>query len=203
MTDAAVIASKDALRREALDRRAALDPQTRIEGSLVLLDHLDSLDLPAGAVVSGFWPIRDEIDPRPLMHAIRQRGHRLCLPVVRHPRMIFRELSPETKLVAAGFGTTEPSEASAELRPDVLLVPLAAFDRRGHRIGYGKGHYDRAIAKLEEAGPRILIGIAFSVQEVQAVPDEPHDMPLGRVLTEAGPIICAGQAGPAASTDTN
>ncbi|AXS41807.1 5-formyltetrahydrofolate cyclo-ligase [Breoghania sp. L-A4] len=203
MTDAAVIASKDALRREALGRRGALGPQVRIEGSLALMDHLDSLDLPQGAIVSGFWPIFDEIDPRPLMHAIGQRGHRLCLPVVRQPHMIFRELSPETELVPAGFGTSEPSEASEELQPDVLLVPLAAFDRRGNRIGYGKGHYDKAIAKLEEAGPRVLIGIAFSVQEVQAVPDEPHDKPLGRVLTEAGLITCSGQKDLSASTDTN
>lgn len=193
MTDAAAIDAKDALRREALGRRGAIDPQARIEGSLALLECLDALDLPAGAVVSGFWPIFDEIDPRPLMHAIRQRGHRLCLPIVRHPHMIFRELSPETELVSAGFGTSEPSEASEELKPDVLLVPLAAFDRRGHRIGYGKGHYDRTIAALEKDKSLVLIGVAFSVQEVAGVPDEAHDKPLGRVLTEAGLIMCSGK----------
>lgn len=202
MTDAAAIDAKDALRRDAkeelrqtaLQRRGTIPPQARIEGSLALLDHIDALDLPAGAIVSGFWPIRDEIDPRPLMHALKMRGHRLCLPIVQRPHMIFRELLPDTELVSAGFGTTEPAEASEELKPDVLLVPLAAFDRRGHRIGYGAGHYDRTIAALEIDKPLVLIGVAFSVQEVANVPDEAHDKPLGHVLCETGLITC---------TDTN
>lgn len=193
MTDVSVIAAKDALRREALARRGAIDPLARIEGSLALLDHIGAQDLPAGAVVSGFWPIRDEIDPRPLMAALRTRGHRLCLPIVQRPTMIFREVLPGTELVPAGFGTAEPGPDAAELKPDVMLVPLAAFDRRGHRIGYGKGYYDMTIAALEIEKPLILIGVAFSVQEVEAVPEEPHDKRLGAVLTEAGLITCAGK----------
>lgn len=177
---------KEALRRQALGRRAALPPTRRIEAGLALAEAAEVLDIVPRAVVSGFWPIRDEIDPRPLMARLQQAGHQLCLPVVRTPHMIFRRLDRETRLVPAGFGTVEPEEASPELRPDVLLVPLAAFDRRGGRLGYGKGHYDTAIAALERLGPVRRIGLAFSVQEVDHVPTEPHDQPLEAILTEAG-----------------
>lgn len=186
-------ALKDALRRGALARRGEIPLETRIEKSLDLAAYADRLDLPAGAVVSGFWPIRDEIDPRPLMSAIRSRGHRLCLPVVQKPALIFRELLPETPLQSAGFGLHEPGPEAAELEPNVLLVPLAAFDARGHRIGYGAGYYDRTIATLQVKKPLMLIGVAFSAQEIDRVPDEPHDRPLHWLLTENGLRRCAGQ----------
>lgn len=185
-TDTSLAAAKDVLRRQALARRAAMEPVRRIELSLALVDALESLPIPEGAVVSGFWPIRDEIDPRPLLDRLRARGHRLCLPVVTKPHLIFRELTRETVLVPAGFGTTVPDAASPELRPDVLLMPLAAFDRDGNRIGYGKGHYDTAIAALEKNGPVTCIGLAFQTQEVDHVPVEPHDKPLDGILTENG-----------------
>ncbi|WP_346911659.1 5-formyltetrahydrofolate cyclo-ligase [uncultured Roseibium sp.] len=185
-TENSLAAAKDVLRKQALARRAAMDPTQRIEASLALVDAVDSLPVPEGAVVSGFWPIRDEIDPRPLLDRLRASGHRLCLPVVSEPHLIFRELTRETVLVPAGFGTTVPDAASPELRPDVLLMPLAAFDRAGNRIGYGKGHYDTAIAALEKNGPVICIGLAFQTQEVDHVPAEPHDKPLDGILTENG-----------------
>ncbi|MBD1547312.1 5-formyltetrahydrofolate cyclo-ligase [Roseibium aggregatum] len=191
-TDTSLAAAKDVLRRQALARRAAMEPVRRIELSLALVDALESLPIPEGAVVSGFWPIRDEIDPRPLLDRLRARGHRLCLPVVTKPHLIFRELTWETVLVPAGFGTTVPDAASPELRPDVLLMPLAAFDKAGNRIGYGKGHYDTAIAALEKNGPVTCIGLAFQTQEVDHVPAEPHDKPLDGILTENGyrPFSC-------------
>ena len=185
-TDNSLAAAKDALRKEALSRRAAMAPTHRIEVSLTLADAVESLPIPDGAIVSGFWPIRDEIDPRPLLDRLRAKRHRLCLPVVTKPHLIFRELTRDTVLVPAGFGTTVPDAASPELRPDVLLMPLAAFDKAGNRIGYGKGHYDTAIAALEQDGPVTCIGLAFQTQEVDDVPAEPHDKPLDGILTENG-----------------
>lgn len=177
---------KDLLRKEALARRRALPDVERIEKSLTLADYSDVLGLPSGAVVAGFWPIRDEIDPRPLLDRLRQVGHALCLPVVADPHLIFRQLDRNSDLQPAGFGTLAPGPEAEELRPDVLLMPLAGFDSHGNRIGYGKGHYDTAIAALEQNGPLTCIGLAFEAQEVDCVPAEAHDKPLDGVLTEKG-----------------
>ncbi|WP_068406453.1 5-formyltetrahydrofolate cyclo-ligase [Labrenzia sp. OB1] len=179
-------AEKDALRKEALARRAALGGIIRIEKSLSLVDHTDELPLPDAAVVAGFWPIRDEVDPRPLMDRLRQKGHPLCLPVVAEPHLVFRTLERGADLVDAGFGTMGPGPDAVAVRPQVLLMPLAGFDAVGNRIGYGKGHYDTAIAALEKTGLLLCIGLAFAAQEVDRVPAEEHDKPLNGILTEQG-----------------
>lgn len=177
---------KEAVRRHALARRKAMDEIERIEKSLALVDHVDDLPLPEGAIVSGFWPIRDEIDIRPLMDALRQRGHPLCLPAIAEPHLEFRRLERDSELVPAGFGTLEPAPSAEKMRPDVMLMPLSGFDGAGNRLGYGKGHYDTAIAAIEREGPLLCIGVAFAVQEVDRVPFEAHDKPLNGILTEVG-----------------
>ncbi|MBO6509491.1 MAG: 5-formyltetrahydrofolate cyclo-ligase [Roseibium sp.] len=179
-------AEKDTLRKEALARRGALPEVDRIEKSLSLCDFIDELPIPEGAIVAGFWPIRDEVDPRPLLDQLRQRGHALCLPVVAKPHLLFRSLVRGAEMEPAGFGTMAPGRDAAVLRPDVLLMPLAGFDAAGNRIGYGKGHYDTAIAALEADGPLACIGVAFATQEVDRVPAEAHDKPLDGILTEQG-----------------
>jgi len=180
---------KAAIRNERLALRDAMTPQARIEGSLAMVEHAgDAIELAPGIVVSGFWPIRSEADVRPLLAHLRGRGARLCLPVVLdRETIVFRELLPGAPVVKVGFGTTGPGPEAAVLDPDILLVPLSAFDRSGHRIGYGAGHYDRAIDRLKAKGrtPR-LIGIAFDCQEVASVPSEPHDVALDAILTESG-----------------
>ncbi|MDP3897812.1 MAG: 5-formyltetrahydrofolate cyclo-ligase [Mesorhizobium sp.] len=179
---------KKELRAAALARRDALDPQWRIEAALRMAEQADALAIEPGAVVSGFWPIRSEVDVRPLMFALAERGARLCLPAILDKTTIaFRELVRGAPLVDMGFGTAGPGEEAQVLAPAVMLVPLAAFDARGHRIGYGAGFYDRAIARLNAAGrPPRLIGIAFDCQQVDRVPDEPHDVALPELLTESG-----------------
>ncbi|WP_421589869.1 5-formyltetrahydrofolate cyclo-ligase [Shinella sp. M27] len=180
---------KAAIRNERLALRDAMTPQARIEGSLAMVEHAgDRLEFDPGTVISGFWPIRSEADIRPLMAHLRTRGARLCLPVVLdRETIIFRELVVGAPVVKTGFGTTGPGDEAAVLEPDILLVPLSAFDRAGHRIGYGAGHYDRAIDRLKAKGrtPK-LIGIAFDCQEVASVPAEPHDVALDAILTESG-----------------
>ncbi|MBD0413789.1 5-formyltetrahydrofolate cyclo-ligase [Oryzicola mucosus] len=179
---------KKQLRQEALARRDALDPHWRIETSLAMADAARNIDVEPGAVVSGFWPMRSEVDVRPLIFALRENGARLCLPaILDNTTIVFRELVRGAGLVDMGFGTAGPGEEAEVLDPTLMLVPLAAFDGRGHRIGYGAGYYDRAIARLEAKGaPPRLIGIAFDCQEVERVPDEPHDVIIPEILTESG-----------------
>ena len=103
-------------------------------------------------VVSGYSPIRSEIDPAPLMRKLAEQGAKLALPAVmaRGKSLAFRAWSPDDRLMMGPLGILEPSPAAAELIPDIMLVPLAAFDREGHRIGYGAGHYDFTLAHLRK-----------------------------------------------------
>lgn len=180
---------KKALRLEVLARRDALDPHRRIDAALAIAEAgLAAIDAGPGDVVSGFMPIRSEMDTRPLMAVLAEKGARLCVPaILDKTTIVFRELVRGAPLVDTGFGTVGPPEDAAILDPTIMLVPLAAFDARGHRIGYGAGHYDRAIARLHARGlhPR-LYGIAFDCQEVERVPAEAHDVPLPTILTESG-----------------
>ena len=180
---------KKQLRLQALARRDALDAAWRIEAALAMADTLaDALAFDPGTVVSGFWPIRSEVDVRPALAALRDKGARLCLPaIIDRQTIVFRELVRGAPLIDMGFGTAGPGPEAEVLDPDLMLVPLAAFDARGHRIGYGAGFYDRAIARLHAAGraPR-LIGVAFDCQEVERVPDEAHDVVIPEILTESG-----------------
>jgi 5-formyltetrahydrofolate cyclo-ligase len=179
---------KRQLRAGALGRRDALAAERRIEAALAIAARVDEIGIEPGSVVSGFWPIRSEVDVRPLMFALREKGARLALPaILDRETIIFRELVRGAPLVDMGFGTAGPGEEAAILDPALMLVPLAAFDARGHRVGYGGGYYDRAVARLDARGMRPrLIGVAFDCQEVTAVPCEPHDVQLGAVLTESG-----------------
>lgn len=181
-------AAKKQLRLETLARRDALSPEWRIEASSRMAGAAAGIQIEPGTIVSGFWPMRSEVDVRPLMFALREKGARLCLPaILDKTTIVFRELLRGAEMVEMGYGTTGPAENATVLDPALMLIPLAAFDRRGHRIGYGAGYYDRAIARLHAIGmkPR-LIGIAFDCQEVDFVPDEPHDVIVSEILTESG-----------------
>ncbi|RUT96105.1 5-formyltetrahydrofolate cyclo-ligase [Mesorhizobium sp. USDA-HM6] len=180
---------KKHLRKEALARRDALDEFWRVEIALEMAETArDQIAVEPGQIVSGFWPMRSEVDVRPLMFVLREKGARLCLPaILDKTTIVFRELVHGTPMVDMGFGTVGPHAEAEELDPSMMLIPLAAFDARGHRIGYGAGYYDRAIARLADKGltPR-LIGIAFDCQEVEMVPDENHDVIIPEILTESG-----------------
>ena len=180
---------KAELRSASLARRDALAPDVRIEKALEATAHgVEHIEFLAGTIVSGFFPIRSEIDPRPLMDEFRKLGARLCLPVVMDKTtIVFRELVRGAELVDTGFGTRGPAEDAEVLDPSLLIMPLSVFDYHGGRIGYGAGHYDHAIAKLvdKDIKPR-LIGMAFDCQHENRVPVEAHDQPLDAMLTESG-----------------
>lgn len=177
---------KERLRREGFARRDALDKGFREEAARRIAGR--ALELPVlqdVTPVGGYWPIRTEVDPRPLMEALLDRGQDVALSQILHPHLSWRLWQPGDVLVKGGFGVREPGPDAPEVFPKALLVPLVVFDRRGGRIGYGKGHFDRAIAALEAQHPTLTIGLAYAVQEIDAVPVEPHDRLLDVIITEA------------------
>jgi 5-formyltetrahydrofolate cyclo-ligase len=180
------IPSKAELRAAALSRRDALTDRQRVTGADALAKRGLPVEIAPGTIVSGYSPIRSEIDPKPLMLKLAEKGARLALPAVagRGRSLIFRAWSPNDRLMLGPLGIPEPSPAAAELVPDVMLVPLAAFDRSGHRIGYGAGHYDYSFAHLRKTKAIIGIGLAFAAQEIESVPALAHDVALDFVLTE-------------------
>src|SRR3984893_11028295 len=178
--------SKKDLRTAALTARDALSEAHRAAPAQVIAARGLPIDIAAGAVVAGYSPIRSEFDPVPLMQKLAALGARLALPVItaRGKALQFRVWHPGDRLMRGPLGILEPSPAAAEIIPDVVLVPLAAFDRAGHRIGYGAGHYDRTLARLRKPKAVTAIGVAFAAQEVAAVPALQHDVALDYVLTE-------------------
>jgi 5-formyltetrahydrofolate cyclo-ligase len=178
--------SKGDLRKNALDARDAMDVAARMTASEKLAARGLPFEITTGAIVSGYSPIRSELDPAPLMRALAARGVKLALPAVmaRGKSLVFRAWVPGDRLTLGPLGILEPSPAMAELIPDIMLVPCAAFDRLGHRIGYGAGHYDFTLAHLRKTKPITTVGLAFAAQEIKAVPALAHDVALDYVLTE-------------------
>jgi 5-formyltetrahydrofolate cyclo-ligase len=178
--------SKNDLRTAALASRDALSSEQRTVAAEAIATRGLPFELMRGTIVSAYSPIRSEIDPIPLMRTLAARGARLALPAVmaRGKSLAFRAWSPNDRLLLGPLGILEPSPAAAEIIPDIILVPLAAFDRLGHRIGYGAGHYDYTLAHLRKVKPITAIGLAFAAQEIKAVPALQHDVALDYVLTE-------------------
>ncbi len=179
-------AEKSLLRNAALARRKSLSDAVRAAAAEAISLHEFPAAIPQGAVVAGYMPIRQEIDPHPLLRVLRARGARAAMPAIaaQDAPLIFRAWRDGDPLQRGALGIHEPRGEAEILVPDIVLVPLAAFDRTGHRIGYGAGHYDRALSKLRLEKRIVAIGLAFAVQEVARVPAEPHDVPLDHVLTE-------------------
>lgn len=200
--DSAAAAPQDAkrqMRAEARRARAAAAAADRAAGApaaAALRDHLlAAVPLAGRRVASGYWPMADEIDPRPLMSALSERGLRLALPAIRAAGepLDFRAWQPGDALQPAGFGTREPGPDAPMLQPDLLLVPLLAFDAAGYRLGYGGGFYDRSLARLRAAGDILAVGLAYATQRVAAVPREATDQPLDLVVTEEGVVWPLGR----------
>jgi len=138
-------------------------------------------------IISGYRPIRTEIDPTPLMEALHTAGHRLCVPVIqgRGLALRFREWRPGAEMIEGAFGALIPATGDW-LEPRLLIAPLLAFDADGWRLGYGGGFYDRSLRGLRANRRTLAVGFAYSVQQVDAVPRDPTDQPLDAVVTELG-----------------
>jgi 5-formyltetrahydrofolate cyclo-ligase len=177
---------KATLRATALAVRDALSSEHRAAAARAIAQRGLPFEIPLGTIVAGYSPIRSEIDPVPLMRQLVVRGAQLALPAIitGDQPLKFRAWSPGDRLRRGRLGILEPSAEAKEVIPDMLLVPLAAFDRSGHRIGYGAGHYDRTLEQLRRIKAVTAIGVAFAVQEVEAVPALLHDAALDYVLTE-------------------
>lgn len=141
-----------------------------------------------GVVVAGYAPIGSEIDPRPWMQTLVSAGAVTALPVMRQEvePLVFRRWSAGDPLEVRRHDVSEPLDTAPLVRPDVVLVPLLAFDRRGHRLGYGAGYYDRTISDLQSTGRVWTIGLAYSAQEVDRVPVDGFDQAVDAVVTETG-----------------
>jgi 5-formyltetrahydrofolate cyclo-ligase len=194
-TFAPVTSDKTLLRALALARRDALPAPARAAAAEAIAAREFPVAVPAGTIVSGFSPMKSEIDPVPLMRKLADAGARLALPVVagRGKPLILRAWNFGAPLISGVWGIREPSPDAPELEPDILIVPLAAFDRSGHRIGYGAGYYDMTITRLRARKPILAIGIAFAAQEIAAVPATTSDARLDLVLTEREVIDCRGK----------
>ena len=182
---------KSLMRADMLHRRGCF---ARAGAATALADQvLTRCRPPPGATIAGFWPMGDEIDIRPLLHALHALGHVLLLPVTppRGQALLFRRWAPGSAMEPGRFGTQHPAATEAAT-PDTLLVPLLAFDLRGHRLGYGGGYYDRTLAALPHA---FRLGVAYAAQQVPAVPAGPHDVTLHAIATESGVLRVVAGAG--------
>lgn len=188
-----VLDLKKKLRADAIDARAAAFAEHGADASRRLAAHgLDFLKVAPGSIVSGFAAIRDEINPADLMVWLHAEGMRLALPVMvgKGQALVMRAWAPGDAMEAAAWGIAEPMADKPEVDPDVVLVPLLAFDANGYRLGYGGGFYDRTLAKLRAKKRVTAVGVAYDEQKVDAVPVESYDQRLDWVLTPSGPHRC-------------
>jgi 5-formyltetrahydrofolate cyclo-ligase len=183
---------KAALRRNALARRRAAAPELKARlAERLVFEGLRLARLWMPAVVSGFHPIRDEPDTIALLGALVGEGFDVALPVVtgRETHLDFRLWRPGEPTAPGPMGIPEPLDTSPAVDPDLLFVPLACFDRRGRRIGYGAGFYDRSLDRLRRMKAIRAVGVAYGVCEVASVPYEVHDQLLDAVVTEQETIF--------------
>jgi 5-formyltetrahydrofolate cyclo-ligase len=177
---------KTELRRQAIARRDALPAGERAQAAETIATRAFPVAVAPGAIVAGFMPMKSEINPLPLMRKLAAAGARLALPVVagQGKPLIMRAWAFGEPLIAGVWGIREPAPLAPAVAPDILIVPILAFDRAGQRIGYGAGYYDLTIAALRARQAVVAIGVAFAAQEIAAVPATSRDAPLDLVLTE-------------------
>lgn len=181
-----VAEDKSELRRAAIGLREALPREARQLAAEAIAERPFPLKIKAGTIVSGFMPLKSEINPLPLLRKLEAMGALIALPVVvgkRQP-LVMRRWSFGAPLGTGVWGIREPKPPAQQVDPDVLLVPLLAFDRAGQRVGYGGGYYDLTITALRERKAVTAVGVAFAAQEVARVPAASRDARLDLVLTE-------------------
>jgi 5-formyltetrahydrofolate cyclo-ligase len=186
MNSSELDAAKRAMRAEMTARRRGHAGDQRAAALAGRDRFAAAMEVPSRAIVSGYWPLADEFDPRPILELLHEGGCTIGLPVVlgRGRPLLFRRWLPGMMLVPGSFKVMTPPPESPEVAPDLVLAPMLAFDALGFRLGYGGGFYDRTLAALRERGGVIAVGVAFALQEVPAVPRDATDQPLDWIVTE-------------------
>lgn len=174
------------LRKEAFARRKTAHGTSNAKPAQdFLLQHV--LDSRSSGIIAGYMPIQTEIDPRPSLNALHEAGFRICLPVIQgHAKpLLFREWTPESAMIEGDFGALIP-RGGETVTPDLAIVPLVAFDLKGHRLGYGGGFYDRTLSGLKQNADFTSVGFAYAAQCISAVPTDEFDQKLDFMVTEKG-----------------
>ncbi len=177
--------SKPAQRIQAFSRRANIDKDHKISAANdAAIIFLKNISLNDESVIAFYLPIKNELDCIPLVMKLDEKGFKLCLPVIveKEKPMVFREWEEGHELIKDIAGISCPNPSFKEVKPDYILMPLVAFDKNANRLGFGNGYYDRSIAKMKTKP--ILVGYGFSVQEVDNINNEDHDIPLDFMVTE-------------------
>lgn len=180
---------KETVRQEAFKRRLALDAGDRTRWSRMLTENfLQHVELPPkGSVITGYAPVNGEVDVVPLMTEMIKKGYQCAVPYVMdtEQRLAFLEWTPSTEMITGIYGIPQPDpKTTKELLPDMLIVPMLAFDEKCHRMGYGSGQFDRTFAGLQKIQPFYAVGIAFEAQKFDHVPVDHHDYILDMVVSE-------------------
>ncbi|MSO72334.1 MAG: 5-formyltetrahydrofolate cyclo-ligase [Rhodospirillaceae bacterium] len=174
------------MRRVEIARRRKIHAARKVQAAAALAQRIAEGIAPQENKIAGYWPLGDEIDCRPALEALRARGAEVSLPVVARQGhvLLFRVWTPGDQLVSGPFGTVHPNPRAAMVTPNLLLLPLLAFDALGHRLGYGGGYYDRTVAALRKDRNIQAVGIAYDDQEVETVPTDDNDQPLDAIITD-------------------
>lgn len=182
----AITDQKSILRASALALRDTMPAAQRQAAAETIAARALPVEVTAGTIVSGFMPMKTEINPLPLLRKLAGQGATLALPCIagRGKPLIMRAWKIGDAFKEGQWGIREPLPEAPEVAPDIVIVPLAAFDRAGHRIGYGAGYYDMTLSALRAKMKVVAIGIAFAAQEIPHVPATERDERLDFVLTE-------------------
>ena len=181
---------KDQMRRSLAAQRSAHHKAHGEAEAQALAEFVSSnADKQLGAIsdkiIAAYLPMGGELDPRPLMQALRKNGNSICLPVCinEDAPLVFRRYRQNDALLPDDMGIAAPRATAQQVTPDIVLLPLLAFDGQGHRLGRGGGFYDRTLAELKKRSDCRFIGLAFDMQMVDKCPIAPHDEALHAVLT--------------------
>jgi 5-formyltetrahydrofolate cyclo-ligase len=183
---------KKQMRARMSSLRLVVDQKDGPDAAMAAMRHflagLADFGIGTHSIVAGYWPISTEIDPRPIIGRLDDRGITCALPAVQASGepLVFRRWRPIDPLEDGPFETRQPVATAPAVRPDVMLVPLLAVDAAGWRLGYGAGYYDRTCVALRRSGPLTTIGIGYFIQAVERVPHGDHDVPLDWILTDRG-----------------